>query len=67
MSLHLDKTRKPMRNTQMEGLEERKPSAKARVGSFCIFVQVINAGQPPHELGLADNPFEVEVYRMIYV
>lgn len=56
-----------MRNTQMEGLEERKPSAKARVGSFCIFVHVINAGQPPHELGLADNPFEVEVYRMIYV
>lgn len=56
-----------MRNAQMEGVDVKRTPSKGKVGSFCIFVWSVSAGQPLYELGLEDNPFKVEVFRMIYV
>lgn len=67
MSIHLDKKRKPVRNTQMEEPELRKTPSKGKAGSLCISVWSINAGQALHELGLAESPFKAEVFGYCYV
>lgn len=66
LSLHLDRTWKPMRRAQMEGSEGKKTPAKGRVGSSCTFVPGTITGQPRHELGPAKNPLQV-AFRTISV
>lgn len=53
-----------MRDTQREGPEVRKTSAKGKAGSLCESVWSIHAGQV---LGLAESPFKAEVFGCCYV